>query len=132
MIPEMMNAIIAGRPGGPEVLEQVQRPIPMPGAGEVLIRVTGAGVNRPDILQRNGMPLPPGVTDVLGLEVSGTVIALGAGVDAPRQVRRSWPCSTAGVCRLLCGACRTLFIRSGKSASYAGGRRAGSGLYRVA
>ncbi|MHB9329314.1 alcohol dehydrogenase catalytic domain-containing protein [Phytobacter ursingii] len=74
MIPEMMNAIIACRPGGPEVLEQVHRPIPMPGAGEVLIRVTGAGVNRPDILQRNGMPLPPGVTDVLGLEVSGTVI----------------------------------------------------------
>ena len=83
MIPEMMKAIIACRPGGPEVLEQVQRPIPMPGAGEVLIRVTGAGVNRPDILQRNGMPLPPGVSDVLGLEVSGTVIALGAGVEFP-------------------------------------------------
>ena len=83
MIPEMMNAIIAGRPGGPEVLEQVQRPVPQPGAGEVLIRVASAGVNRPDILQRNGMPLPPGVTDVLGLEVSGTVVALGAGVDAP-------------------------------------------------
>lgn len=83
MIPEMMNAIIAGRPGGPEVLEQVQRPVPQPGAGEVLIRVASAGVNRPDILQRNGLPLPPGVTDVLGLEVSGTVVALGAGVDAP-------------------------------------------------
>jgi len=83
MIPEMMNAVIACRPGGPEVLERVQRPVPQPGASEVLIRVASAGVNRPDILQRNGMPLPPGVTDVLGLEVSGTVVALGAGVEFP-------------------------------------------------
>lgn len=83
MIPDMMNAIIARQPGGPEVLELVQRKVPQPGAGEVLIRVASAGVNRPDLLQRNGMPLPPGVTDVLGLEVSGTVVALGAGVDYP-------------------------------------------------
>ncbi|WP_302848383.1 NAD(P)H-quinone oxidoreductase [Kosakonia arachidis] len=78
-----MNAVIACRPGGPEVLERIQRPVPRPGAGEVLIRVASAGVNRPDILQRNGMPLPPGVTDVLGLEVSGIVEALGAGVEFP-------------------------------------------------
>ncbi|SFU15793.1 putative NAD(P)H quinone oxidoreductase, PIG3 family [Kosakonia arachidis] len=83
MISEMMNAVIACRPGGPEVLERIQRPVPRPGAGEVLIRVASAGVNRPDILQRNGMPLPPGVTDVLGLEVSGIVEALGAGVEFP-------------------------------------------------
>lgn len=83
MISEMMNVVIACRPGGPEVLERVQRPVPQPGSGEVLIRVASAGVNRPDILQRNGMPLPPGVTDVLGLEVSGTVVALGAGVEFP-------------------------------------------------
>lgn len=83
MIPDMMNAIIARQPGGPEVLELVQRKVPQPGAGEVLIRVSSAGVNRPDLLQRNGMPLPPGITDVLGLEVSGTVAALGAGVDYP-------------------------------------------------
>jgi len=82
MIPEMMNAIIARQPGGPEVLAQVERNVPQPGPGEIVIRVASAGVNRPDILQRNGMPLPPGVTDVLGLEVSGTVAALGAGVDA--------------------------------------------------
>jgi len=82
MIPEMMNAIIARQPGGPEVLTQVERNVPQPGPGEVLIHVASAGVNRPDILQRNGMPLPPGVTDVLGLEVSGTVAALGAGVDS--------------------------------------------------
>ncbi len=82
MIPEVMNAIVARQPGGPEVLAQVERNVPQPGPGEVLIRVASAGVNRPDILQRNGMPLPPGVTDVLGLEVSGTVAALGEGVDS--------------------------------------------------
>jgi len=82
MVPEMMNAIIARQPGGPEMLALVERNVPQPGPGEVVIRVASAGVNRPDILQRNGMPLPPGVTDVLGLEVSGTVAALGAGVDA--------------------------------------------------
>ncbi|HBY9239284.1 TPA: NAD(P)H-quinone oxidoreductase [Klebsiella pneumoniae] len=83
MIPEMMDAVIARQPGGPEVLEQVQRAVPQPSAGEVLIRVANAGVNRPDIMQRNGMPLPPGITDVLGLEVSGTVVAQGAGVESP-------------------------------------------------
>ncbi|HID3697498.1 TPA: NAD(P)H-quinone oxidoreductase [Klebsiella pneumoniae] len=79
----MMSAVIARQPGGPEVLEQVQRAVPQPSAGEVLIRVANAGVNRPDIMQRNGMPLPPGITDVLGLEVSGTVVAQGAGVESP-------------------------------------------------
>ncbi|MXP54400.1 NAD(P)H-quinone oxidoreductase [Pantoea sp. Seng] len=84
MLPEMMNAVIARQPGGPEVLASVSRPVPQPAAGEVLIRVSCAGVNRPDIMQRNGMPLPPGITDILGLEVSGTVVALGAGVEYPR------------------------------------------------
>ena len=83
MLPEMMNAVIARQPGGPEVLASVSRPVPQPAAGEVLIRVSCAGVNRPDIMQRNGMPLPPGTTDILGLEVSGTVVALGAGVEYP-------------------------------------------------
>ncbi len=83
MIPEIMNAVIARQPGGPDVLDLVQRSVPQPQSGEVLIRVVSAGVNRPDILQRNGMPLPPGVTDVLGVEVSGTVVALGAGVESP-------------------------------------------------
>lgn len=83
MIPEIMNAVTAREPGGPEVLTLVQRAVPHPAAGEVLIRVSSAGVNRPDIMQRNGMPLPPGVTDIPGLEVSGTVVALGAGVEFP-------------------------------------------------
>ena len=71
-----MRAIIAARAGGPEVLTLVERPIPVPAAGEVLIEVAAAGVNRPDLMQRSGaIPVPPGVTDVLGLEVSGTVVA---------------------------------------------------------
>lgn len=76
-----MRAVVAARPGGPEVLEIVQRARPRPGAGEVLIAVSAAGVNRPDCLQRQGAyPPPPGAPDVLGLEVSGTVAALGPGV----------------------------------------------------
>lgn len=78
--PHTMNAVIARQPGGPEVLDCVRRARPVPGAGEVLIRVAAAGVNRPDLLQRQGAPLPPEVTDVLGLEASGTVVALGPGV----------------------------------------------------
>lgn len=80
-LPERINAVIAREPGGPEVLQWVQRPLPHPQAGEVLIRTAAAGVNRPDLMQRSGMPTPPGVTDVLGLEASGTVVAVGAGVQ---------------------------------------------------
>lgn len=83
MIPNMMKAVIAREPGGPEVLQLVELGVPRPAPGEVLIRVASAGVNRPDIMQCAGMPPPPGVTAVLGLEVSGTVVAQGAGVDQP-------------------------------------------------
>ncbi len=76
-----MNAVIAREPGGPHVLELVQRPVPTPLAGEVLIRVAAAGVNRPDLMQRSGAPIPPGITDVLGLEAAGSVVAVGSGVD---------------------------------------------------
>lgn len=77
-----MQAIIATRPGGPEVLTLVERPIPDPGLGEVLIRTSAAGVNRPDIMQRSGaLPAPAGLSDILGLEVSGEVVAVGADVD---------------------------------------------------
>ncbi|MBY6048557.1 NAD(P)H-quinone oxidoreductase [Vannielia litorea] len=79
-----MKAITASQPGGPEVLEVTDRPQPQPGPGEVLIEVAAAGVNRPDIMQRSGaLPAPPGVTDILGLEVSGTVLAVGEGVQSP-------------------------------------------------
>lgn len=69
-----MNAIEISQPGGPEVLRPVVRPRPQPGAGEVLIRVHAAGINRPDLLQRKGhYPPPPGVSDLPGLEVAGVI-----------------------------------------------------------
>ena len=73
-------------PGGPEVLRLVTGPVPRLAAGEVLIRVAAAGVNRPDILQRTGnYPPPPGASPILGLEVSGTIAALGSGVAEWRE-----------------------------------------------
>ena len=78
-----MRAIEAPEPGGPEALQLVERPVPTPGSGEVLIEVAAAGVNRPDILQRMGLYAPPpGASPVLGLEVAGTIVAAGHGVEA--------------------------------------------------
>ncbi|WP_349358242.1 NAD(P)H-quinone oxidoreductase [Stappia sp.] len=80
--PRMMTAIGIASPGGPDVLAPEERPVPAAGEGEVLIRVAAAGVNRPDVLQRRGhYPPPPGAPDIPGLEVSGTVVALGPHVD---------------------------------------------------
>jgi putative PIG3 family NAD(P)H quinone oxidoreductase len=79
-IPTTMVAITAQQPGGPEVLAAIERPVPEPGPGEVLIRMAAAGVNRPDVLQRRGFyPPPPGASDIMGLEVAGAVVAAGAG-----------------------------------------------------
>jgi len=79
-IPETMTAIRIARPGGPEVLEPFERPVPQPGEGEVLIRVHAAGVNYPDVLQREGRyPPPPGAPEEPGLEVAGEIVALGPG-----------------------------------------------------
>jgi NADPH:quinone reductase len=81
-IPARMRAIDPATAGGPEVLALVERDVPRPGAGEVLIRVAAAGVNRPDVLQRQGKyPPPPGAPSIMGLEVSGEIVALGEGVD---------------------------------------------------
>jgi putative PIG3 family NAD(P)H quinone oxidoreductase len=78
-----MTAIAIRTPGGPEALVAERRPVPIPGAGEVLIKVAAAGVNRPDVLQRQGKyPPPPGASDIPGLEVSGTIVAAGSGADA--------------------------------------------------
>jgi NADPH:quinone reductase len=80
-----MHCVQIREPGGPEVLELVERPDPVPGAGEVLIAVVAAGVNRPDVLQRRGAyPPPPGASDLPGLEVSGTILEVGAGVHPSR------------------------------------------------
>src|SRR5262245_52147020 len=77
-LPATMTAIAISAPGGPEVLVPEQRPVPVPGAGEVLVKVAAAGVNRPDVMQRQGLyPPPPGASDIPGLEIAGTVVALG-------------------------------------------------------
>jgi NADPH2:quinone reductase len=91
-----MHAVEISQPGSPEVLKPVDRPDPVPAAGEVLIRVAAAGVNRPDVLQRRGAyPPPPGASDLPGLEVSGTIEALSEGVTEWRVGDR--------VCALLSG-----------------------------
>ena len=75
-----MRAVEIARPGGPEVLLPTMRPVPVPLPGEILITVYAAGVNRPDVHQREGRyPPPPGASDLPGLEVAGTVAARGAG-----------------------------------------------------
>jgi NADPH2:quinone reductase len=79
-VPASMKAIVAPQPDGAEELALVERSVPRAGPGEVLIEVAAAGVNRPDILQRRGLyPPPPGAPDILGLEVSGTVVEAGEG-----------------------------------------------------
>jgi NADPH:quinone reductase len=81
-LPETMRAVAAKGAGGPEVLQVEQRPLPQPGQGEILVRVHAAGVNRPDVIQREGhYPPPPGAPDTFGLEIAGEVAALGAGAD---------------------------------------------------
>jgi putative PIG3 family NAD(P)H quinone oxidoreductase len=80
-----MICVEISQPGDPEVLTPVERPDPMPGPGEVLIRVAAAGINRPDVLQRRGAyPPPPGASDIPGLEVAGTIAGVGAGVEGWR------------------------------------------------
>lgn len=78
-LPATMQAVEISAPGGPEVLKPVTRPLPVPKAQEVLIKVTAAGINGPDIMQRKGLyPAPAGASDLPGLEVSGTIVAVGA------------------------------------------------------
>ena len=82
-LPASMMQVGLDAPGGPEALRLERAPVPRPAAGEVLLRVAAAGVNRPDIQQRKGAyPPPPGASPVLGLEVSGEVVACGEGVTA--------------------------------------------------
>jgi putative PIG3 family NAD(P)H quinone oxidoreductase len=81
-LPAQMTVIGISKPGGPEVLVPETRAVPAPGAGEILIKVAAAGVNRPDVAQRSGSyPPPPGASDLPGLEVAGEVVAVGTGVS---------------------------------------------------
>ena len=90
--PKTMNAVEITTPGGPDVLKLTQRPVPAPGAGEILVRVTAAGVNRPDVLQRaGGYPPPPGASDLPGLEIAGEVVAAGDGTS--RFPVGAWVCA---------------------------------------
>lgn len=95
-LPERMRVVEISRHGPPDVLATATRPLPKPGPGEVLIRVAAAGVNRPDCLQRRGLyPPPAGASDLPGLEVAGTVVAVGPGAGELRYGDR--------VCTLLSG-----------------------------
>jgi NADPH2:quinone reductase len=79
--PATMAVVEIAQPGPPEALRRARRPLPPPGPGEVLIRVAAAGVNRADVMQRQGKyPPPPGASDLPGLEVAGTIVAVGSGV----------------------------------------------------
>jgi putative PIG3 family NAD(P)H quinone oxidoreductase len=81
-LPTQMTVIAISAPGGPDVLVPEQRPCPRPQAGEILVKVAAAGVNRPDVMQRQGLyPPPPGASDIPGLELAGTVIERGAGAE---------------------------------------------------
>lgn len=95
-LPATMTAIEISTPGPADVLQPARRPLARPGPDEVLVKVAAAGVNRPDILQRKGgYPPPPGVTDIPGLEISGTIIAIGSKVT-------TWKIGDA-VCALVAG-----------------------------
>jgi NADPH:quinone reductase len=81
-LPAQMTVIGISKPGGPEVLVPETRAVPQPAQGEILIKVTAAGVNRPDVAQRSGSyPPPPGASDLPGLEISGVVVAVGPGAS---------------------------------------------------
>jgi NADPH:quinone reductase len=81
-LPAQMSVVEIAAPGGPDELRLAERPTPRPGEGEVLVRVQAAGVNRPDVMQRQGRyPPPPGASDIPGLEIAGEVVALGPGAS---------------------------------------------------
>lgn len=82
MAPDTMRAVEITEPGGPDVLKPTTRPVPRPGQGEILIKVAAAGVNRPDVVQRQGLyPPPKGASDLPGLEIAGTVADVGNGAE---------------------------------------------------
>jgi putative PIG3 family NAD(P)H quinone oxidoreductase len=95
-LPATMTAMGFDAPGGPEVFRPETLPVPAPGPGEVLIRVAFAGVNRPDVIQRQGFyPPPPGASPIPGLEIAGEIVALGEGIGREQLGQR--------VCALVSG-----------------------------
>lgn len=121
-MPSEMTTITIPVPGGPEALCPATRPVPVPKHGEVLIRVAFAGVNRPDVLQRQGAyPPPPGAPDIPGLEISGEIIAVGEGVETKHLGRRVMALVPGGGYAQYCCAAlaNTLPIPGGLSLSQA-------------
>ncbi len=109
-LPTTMPAVEITAPGGPDVLRSTELPVPIPGDGEVLIKVAAAGVNRPDCLQRAGLyPLPPDASPLPGLEIAGEVVALGPGATrwqpGDRVVALVHGGGYAGYCRAHAGHC---------------------------
>ncbi|MGN6748117.1 MAG: NAD(P)H-quinone oxidoreductase [Xanthobacteraceae bacterium] len=81
-LPKSMTSIAIREPGGPDMLVAQQQPVPAPGEGEILVKVAAAGVNRPDVLQRQGhYPPPKGATEIPGLEIAGEIVQVGPGVS---------------------------------------------------
>ena len=92
MLPKTMTAIVAKEAGGPEVLAPVERPVPTPGSGEVLIKVEAAGINRPDVFQREGhYPPPKGAPDILGMEIAAKSLRWGLAPRASKWAILSAP-----------------------------------------
>ena len=96
-LPERMTAIGIAHPGGPEVLRPVETAMPRPAAGQVLVKVGAAGVNRPDVIQRLGhYPPPPGASPIPGLEIAGEIVGLGEGVPSDMLGRKVCALVTGG------------------------------------
>ena len=96
-LPERMTAIGIAHPGGPEVLRPVETAMPRPAAGQVLVKVGAAGVNRPDVIQRLGhYPPPPGASPIPGLEIAGEIVGLGEGVSSDMLGRKVCALVTGG------------------------------------
>jgi NADPH2:quinone reductase len=123
-LPAQMQVVEISAPGGPEVLKPATRPVPAPGKGEVLIRMTSTGINGPDIMQRKGLyPAPPGASDLPGLEISGEVAAIGAGVTRWKSGDRLVALTNGGAYAEYClaDADHCLPLPTGVSAVDAGG-----------
>ena len=96
-LPERMTAIGIAHPGGPEVLRPVETAMPRPAAGQVLVKVGAAGINRPDVIQRLGhYPPPPGASPIPGLEIAGEIVGLGEGVPSDMLGRKVCALVTGG------------------------------------
>src|SRR5262245_65925235 len=107
-LPTNMKAMGIKAPGGPDMLVREERPVPIPGEGEILVKVAAAGVNRPDVMQRMGLyPPPAGAPDIPGLEVAGDVVALGPDVKRRKTGDRVLADAVRGGCAEFCYGTRS-------------------------